>query len=895
MTYKDTRLWLNARQHAEDANAYPQWQRLEACYDRFWDKATRIAGLISQELPGLTLHDEKHLEAVWKTADLIAGDDYPMTPLEVFVFGGAVLLHDLGHTVTAYEGGYEAIKQTDDWKEAVLSRLDLADDEPNPSDDTVANPGAEIEQAALFDTLRALHAEQAEKLCEMSYEGPFGEIFLLDDDQLRPHLGPIIGQIAASHHWDREDIRLHMEETLGPIGAVPDLGEFEPAKLACLLRCADACQIDQRRAPDVDYALHQPQGHSTLHWDAQNRLSLPRPDKKIENSIAFTSTLPFEEKDAETWWIAHDLIQIAHRELQECASLLRDLKLPTFAMKGVADATDALALTKKIKTSGWTPVDASIRVSDPRRMVQLFGGEQYYGKGALWVALRELLQNGIDAIEARRVLEPGFAGRILVEQEAGELEGKEGFWLHVSDDGIGMSERVLPRTLVDFGRSAKSSGELTREIKGLKGKRVPTIGKFGIGFFSVLMLSDHVKVHSRPLGGGDAATKKLQFAWGTQSRPLLMSPEPGKLTPSQSTRVSLFIGTEHLERLLTCVDGQNKSLCKLIQMIAPLPNCQVHVCDFDGAFRLARSPELYVEENASSWLISILDDRVPKDKIFRAAAYLTPVRRQSGIITGWATLDFSDDYNVGMGYRTERGICAQDAESSGGHKSKGIIGVLPCIDTGPRRDRASKPRGHNFDAWLAEQLRVLEPEKFSLRERDSMSVNIYSYGGDPVQFSTVMIQSTVPYRHQETWLSLDDFIYHFQGINTKKLSFDHFIDDEAKNLIESKWNSILNDPYFIISSETFREDILMDGLIFAAPNIIGNQKYRYKNMKNYVFPNLDDHCCLTGCLRRRCEQLGLSLIVNDVADEFIGLSRDDETGQVSELYAEHAVQVRIRS
>jgi len=515
MTYKDTQLWQRAAVYAEERNALSQWRRLETAYDRFWDKAIRIAGLISQELPGLTLHDEKHLEAVWKTADLIAGDNFSMTPLEVFIFGGAVLLHDLGHTVTVYEGGADAIKQTDEWRQAVLWRLDLADDDPNPSDETFLKPGKDIEAAALFDALRSLHAGQAEVLCRQSYEGPYGPIFLLDDDELRPHLGQVIGRVAASHHWDRETLREQLGGRRGPFAMVPDLGTLQPVKLACLLRCADACQIDQRRAPDIDYALHQPDGTSKQHWNAQNRLSLPHRDQETENSITFTSTFDFEEENADAWWIAHDLVHVAHQELQECDALMRDQGLQAFAVKGVAGASDSAALSEKIRTSGWKPVDASLRISDPRQMVELFGGKNYYGEHALWVAVRELLQNGIDAIEARRVLEDEnshYKGGIFVEQEASELDGKEGVWLRISDDGIGMSERVLTRTLVDFGRSAKKTGELTHEFRGLRGKRVPTIGQFGIGFFSVLMLSNHVLVETRPLNGGDSDARKLRFS-----------------------------------------------------------------------------------------------------------------------------------------------------------------------------------------------------------------------------------------------------------------------------------------------------------------------------------------------------------------------------------------------
>jgi len=267
-------------------------------------------------------------------------------------------------------------------------------------------------------------------------------------------------------------------------------------------------------------------------------------------------------------------------------------------------------------------------------------------------------------------------------------------------------------------------------------------------------------------------------------------------------------------------------------------------------------------------------------------------------MTGWATFDFQygtfGDRIEGLGMRTERGICAQEPGLSGRNKDDGIIGVLPCIDTGPRRDRASKPKDDTFKAWLSSQMKMLKPDAFSLEERDSLSGKIYRFGGDPLGFCTVMIQPIMPYKYEERWFSLGDFVKYYFELDQNNAVFDRIIDNISKNMMKEKWEEISNEPYFIVSDDTLREDIGMNGLFFAMPNIIGNMHCRYKDMKFYGCPDLDDDYGLIGCLRRLCEQRGLSLVINDVKDEFIGLSRDDETGQLSEIYTENAVQIRIR-
>jgi hypothetical protein len=53
---------------------------------------SRVADLVStlgSELPNLTVHDITHLDALWRVANEIAGDGYPLNPAEAYVLGGA--------------------------------------------------------------------------------------------------------------------------------------------------------------------------------------------------------------------------------------------------------------------------------------------------------------------------------------------------------------------------------------------------------------------------------------------------------------------------------------------------------------------------------------------------------------------------------------------------------------------------------------------------------------------------------------------------------------------------------------------------------------------------------------------------------------------------------------
>lgn len=123
------------------------------------------------------------------------------------------------------------------------------------------------------------------------------------------------------------------------------------------------------------------------------------------------------------------------------------------------------------------------------------------------VFLRELVQNGHDAIQFRRRSEPNLAGRIDIITDARHRT------ITFTDNGIGMDRQEIVDFLSTIGSSG--TGERTRELlaKGDKAGVLETIGQFGIGFLSAFVVADMIEVTTRKLGteqvyrwtsGGDA-------------------------------------------------------------------------------------------------------------------------------------------------------------------------------------------------------------------------------------------------------------------------------------------------------------------------------------------------------------------------------------------------------
>ncbi|MDR1512500.1 MAG: HSP90 family protein [Propionibacteriaceae bacterium] len=129
---------------------------------------------------------------------------------------------------------------------------------------------------------------------------------------------------------------------------------------------------------------------------------------------------------------------------------------------------------------------------DLRGVVDLLSRHIYSGPR---VYLRELLQNGVDAITARRELDPGApAGTEWSIRLTPFTPGSGEFRLE--DQGIGLTRAEAAELLSTVGATSK------RDI--LDFPRQDFLGQFGIGLLSCFMVADEIRVVTRSAKGGPA-------------------------------------------------------------------------------------------------------------------------------------------------------------------------------------------------------------------------------------------------------------------------------------------------------------------------------------------------------------------------------------------------------
>ncbi|WP_275295606.1 HSP90 family protein [Amycolatopsis sp. La24] len=106
------------------------------------------------------------------------------------------------------------------------------------------------------------------------------------------------------------------------------------------------------------------------------------------------------------------------------------------------------------------------------------------------VYVRELLQNAVDAVTARRAADDSAPAEIAIEAGDGTLR--------ITDTGIGLSEAQVHELLATIGRSSK------RDELGY-GRR-DFLGQFGIGLLSAFLVADETRVVTRSASGAPAVS-----------------------------------------------------------------------------------------------------------------------------------------------------------------------------------------------------------------------------------------------------------------------------------------------------------------------------------------------------------------------------------------------------
>lgn len=672
---------------------------------------------IGSDLRDYTIHDITHLDALWDIASEIAGEHYRLTPTEAYVLGGAILLHDAGMCVAAYPQGISEIKRSSRWP----SVLRKSCQDPQ-------NPTREEHDSAIHEFLRQEHAARAKDLALELWPDPSGGApwTLVDDRDLRHKFAQLIGEVAASHWWSCSAVQKNLSRIVPAPPPFPSSWSIDLLKLACILRVSDAAHIDERRAPSFIWALRANAMGKTSksHWLFQNRLTQPQ---RRNDALYYCSTSDFKKSEADSWWQALDTLRMIDNELRNTDSILADLRgnEARFAARRIANIESPETATSQLSVSGWIPVDCTIKISNAVGLIHKLGGEALYGYDPL-VPIRELIQNAADAIRLRWRVQPGLTQtqKIVLSFEI----DNDALVLSVSDNGIGMTQDIITSSLLNFGENGWPEDPCLEDDTSTL--PLNTIGKYGIGFFSIFMIGNIVDVISRRYDASLNNTLQLSFKSGLSSRPLLSFADRTQCLSDAGTTVRICVENPRsiMDLMSHSKDFNIDSVCLFIgemfptlayPLIVRIGNEEQIICGKDWA-----------TEDAYQLISRCNGVRDIPDKVNKFIGNTRPIFDNNGNIIGRLCIAFSREYKTRT--RDEREISG--AVVSGGVTSSrltGIVGVINGEVARAIRDVCipSSYDEFKFGQWLSEQADLIYAMNLKPRTQAQCASIIRALGG----------------------------------------------------------------------------------------------------------------------------------------------------------------------
>lgn len=449
--------------------------------------------LVGREAYGdFTPHTSVHSKNLMKYADMIIPQKTmkSLSSVEIMVLIYSFYLHDIGMALSYND--CVNIYNSDEFRIYLESHSEYADRirdiEKREKSDTI-QPDLDllkkfVYQSALTDYLRPKHADihrYKEVTSLLLKDDP--SLFTYNDTSLLDEL------ILICHSHNSSAIvlseKINGEKRFDPEGLLCN-EKFNMQFCAAVLRICDYLDFDRERAPKSLYNAigiedkQMPKFKvSVREWQKQMGIH----SIKIENEcirVVANCQNPNIEHAIRT--LCKDL----EREIRDTLHELEDNKTEIVEKYRL---NLPIIVSPKIKSENYVYKDYSIKLND-NAIIKLLMGDNLYDSPK--VAARELLQNAIDACLVRK-RQVEYTPQINVSFK--DVDGST--WLVVQDNGIGMDEYVLSNYFLKVGNSYYSSSEF-KSISIEKGfQDFKPISRFGIGFLSVFMIGDVVKVQTR--------------------------------------------------------------------------------------------------------------------------------------------------------------------------------------------------------------------------------------------------------------------------------------------------------------------------------------------------------------------------------------------------------------
>lgn len=340
--------------------------------------------------------------------------------------------------------------------------------------------------------------------------------------------------------------------------------------LGVILRLADILDFDAKRTPLILYS----------HLYVRNPVSIKEWEKHraIENWKISSDTIQFSAKCKHPAIEAsiHEFCDQIDRELSICNNIITSLNnfnsnqsRNIFVKIPFQVNRDKIRTEKDILTNQplYTYRDTKFNLSK-RQVIDLLMGTKLYGNPE--IALRELLQNSIDACLLRQAQEAKWGHSIYKPEITVKYytENNDEI-LEVTDNGTGMDEYIIDNYYSKVGSSFYKSTDFYNLKADSNADFTPT-SRFGIGILSCFMVADTLIVDTKRILGPQDSSRALNITVEGQESIFWIKPGT-RISAGTTTKLILRKAKNPWDKM------SEDEFIKSVETIIPNPPFQINI------------------------------------------------------------------------------------------------------------------------------------------------------------------------------------------------------------------------------------------------------------------------------------------------------------------------------
>ncbi|MGD8782019.1 MAG: ATP-binding protein [Ignavibacteria bacterium] len=489
-----------------------------------------------------TLHDGEHLFRVLKIMEILLGEESisKLSIPEIMLLILTAFFHDIGMAPAekevrswkkiweAKQPTHEELEEYEKFNRFFEAKPERVNEYKKYIQNEEYSKSELILDGLISEYIRITHSDRSRNIIDNDWNG---KIKYKDVD-----LTYEFAQLCFSHNTDAFTL-LELDQSLNCGNKVFICLPF----IGVILRLADILDFDSKRTPQVLFS----------HLTVRNPVSLAEWKKHIsveswdisQRHIGYSAKC---EHPAIESTINKFCDQI-DKELISCNNILTNLhddareEFNSIYKISFPPKVDRSKIKAK-KTIFGKPIykyhDTFFNLNK-QQVIDLLMGTKLYGDPS--VALRELLQNSIDACLLRQAMEKAWGNNYEPKIKVELVKEKGIEYLIVDDNGIGMDTEIIEKYYSQIGSSFYKSSDFY-DIRAKYNLGFTPTSRFGIGILSCFMVSDTLEVDTRRLLGPHTSSESNKvIVEGLES--IFWIKEGNKVQPGTTTK--LFLRKKH--------------------------------------------------------------------------------------------------------------------------------------------------------------------------------------------------------------------------------------------------------------------------------------------------------------------------------------------------------------